>query len=101
MPELDFASITLETFLPVVGQTFEAVFPDGRLPMTLLEARPVGTGDPNAPREPFALVFKGPPGYQLPQYSYRLEHPELGEMLMFLVPIGTNGDSINLEAVFA
>lgn len=41
-----------------------------------------------ARKEPFSLIFLGPLRPVLPQAIYRLEHPALGGMEIFLVPIG-------------
>lgn len=41
-----------------------------------------------ARKEPFSLLFAGPPRPVLPQAIYPLEHPALGRLELFLVPIG-------------
>ena len=41
-----------------------------------------------ARKEPFSLLFLGPLRPILPQAIYPLEHPALGRMEIFLVPIG-------------
>jgi hypothetical protein len=89
------------TFLPHVGETFEAVFPDGRLPLTLADVRPLGVPRPGVTREPFALTFHAPPKHRFPQHTYRLEHPTLGAMEIFLVQTGTDAQAAHLEAVFS
>jgi hypothetical protein len=47
-------------------------------------------------RAPFSLVFQGGPNPPLPQRIYRVEHDELGQMDIFLVPIASD----RYEAVF-
>jgi hypothetical protein len=56
---------------------------------------------PGAPRQdPFTLVFIGPPPV-LEQQTYTLSNDELGEVDIFLVPIGLDPDgSVRYEAVF-
>lgn len=88
------------TFAPHLGETFEAVFPDGRLPFTLAEVRPLGAARPGVIREPFALTFHAPPKHRFPQHTYRLEHPTLGAMELFLVQVGATPQAAHLEAVF-
>lgn len=88
------------TFAPHLGETFEAVFTDGRLSLTLAEARPLSHARPNAPRAPFALTFHGQPGLRLPQRIYRLEHATLGAMEIFLVQLGADADASKFEAIF-
>lgn len=98
MLELD--KVDRSTFAPLVGEVFEAVFTDGRLPLTLAEVRVVGGARPGANREPFALTFHGKPTLRLPQHIYRLEHGTLGAMEIFLVQTGADGNASHFEAVF-
>jgi hypothetical protein len=37
----------------------------------------------------------------LPQGLYHLDHPVMGELELFLVPIGADRDGVTYEAVFA
>jgi hypothetical protein len=48
----------------------------------------------------FSILFRGPAGWFMPQHIYRLGHDRLGELELFLVPIGKEGESILYEAVF-
>ena len=98
MLELDKVDQT--TFAPDLGQTFEAVFTDGRVPLTLAEVRPLGAARPGVPRTPFALTFHGAPELRLPQHIYRLENATLGTMEIFLVPIAADARGSQYEAVF-
>ena len=52
------------------------------------------------PREPFSLVFRGPKEPVLPQHIYRLTHPRLGSLDLFLVPIGPDTVGMQYESVF-
>ncbi|MCP5052925.1 MAG: hypothetical protein GY940_37500 [bacterium] len=38
--------------------------------------------------EIFSLIFKGPEDKPLPQQTYLLKHAKMGELALFLVPIG-------------
>jgi len=97
---LDLAAITAESLTPYVGQTFDAVFTDGRLPLTLAEVQPLGAAHPNATRNPFRLAFHGTPELRLPQGIYRLEHPTLGALEIFLVQIRGDASTAKFEAIF-
>lgn len=88
------------TFTPYIGETFEAVFPDGRLAFTLAEVRSLGTARPGATRDPFTLTFHAPLKYRYPQHMYRLEHPTLGAMEVFLVQVGVDANSALIDAAF-
>lgn len=48
----------------------------------------------------FSLLFAGPDGYSIQQGMYDLEHPSLGAMQLFLVPVGMREGGSLLEAVF-
>jgi L-ascorbate metabolism protein UlaG (beta-lactamase superfamily) len=51
-------------------------------------------------REQFSVLFSGPLEYHLPQGIYHMEHEKMGEMDIFLVPIGKGPEGYNYEAVF-
>jgi hypothetical protein len=81
---------TAETFAPHLHEPF-------RLEAHTVELTEV-TEIPREPggRAPFSLVFQGGPSPPLPQRIYRVEHPDIGAVDMFLVPIGPD----RYEAVF-
>ena len=93
--------LTRESFEPHVGSTFEVKASDKEnLELELVEASPMG-GAPKEGRQAFSCVFRGP-GALLPQQIYPLKHEELGEMQLFLVPVGHDeekGETL-YEAVF-
>lgn len=97
---LDLATVTADTFTPLIGQTFEAVFTDARLPLTLAEARPLGAARAGVSRAPFALTFHGAPNLRLPQHIYRLEHAALEAAEIFLVQIEGDATAAKFEAIF-
>lgn len=96
---LDLATVTCEQFAACLDQEFEIVFTDGTLPVKLSEARPLGVR-PESIREPFSLAFVAARRLRLPQGTYKMRHPELGEMEIFLVQIAVDQESSTLEAVF-
>lgn len=92
----DLASLTVDDFRDCVGESF--TLSDGaRYELVSAEARP----DPNAPREPFSLIFAGPPGVVRPQGICALEHAELGTLEIFLVPIAQDAQAVRYQAIFA
>jgi hypothetical protein len=48
----------------------------------------------------FSILFRGLADHFMPQRIYRLSHERLGELELFLVPVGKQGESILYEAVF-
>lgn len=47
----------------------------------------------------FSLIFHAPPPLR-PQQTYRFQHARLGELHLFLVPIGKLQDGYRYQAVF-
>lgn len=62
--------------------------------LELIEAECLARGRAGADREPFTLIFRGPPAPALGQGTYRLEHDAGGPLEIFLVPIGPEGDPL-------
>jgi hypothetical protein len=100
METLELDKIDRAIFAPWVGQAFEMVFRDGRVPLTLVEARSLGTARPGTARDPFALTFQGPPNLRLPQGICRIEHATLGAMEIFVVQLSADSRSSQFEAIF-
>jgi|SRR6185503_791389 len=50
--------------------------------------------------ERFSAVFAGPLDALLPQQTYHMTHPEMGEFDVFLVAIGKEADGFRYEAVY-
>lgn len=54
----------------------------------------------HAGMERFSVVFTGPPDLFLPQQTYRITHPDMGEFEVFLVAIAREQDGFRYEAVY-
>jgi hypothetical protein len=99
-------SLDITTFAGRVGEVFRLVV-DERTTISsrLIAVTPAsgGSADPARAggRTPFSLVFRSPPGAPMPQRIYRLQHEELGDLELFLVPIGPDADGMCYEAVFS
>ncbi len=92
---MDLATCTLTDFTPHVGQTFML---EAQVPLVLSAGHP-GHARPGA-RAGFSLRFTGPREPPLEQRLYTLRHAELGELLLFLVPIAQDANGRTYEAVF-
>lgn len=91
---------TLAQFQPLVGSHFTLRLDDAAaLATQLVEAR-TGRGDGWGGRQPFSLTFEAPLEPVLPQRIYRLEHPQLDAMDLFLVPVARTATGLHYEAVF-
>ena len=97
---LDLAKVQREEFAACLNQEFEIVFPDGTLPVKLIDAKQWGPDQPANIRRPFALTFRIERNLRFPQGTYKVRNAELGEMEIFLVQIAAGPNSSTLEAVF-
>ncbi|HEY0173481.1 MAG TPA: hypothetical protein VGB98_20890 [Pyrinomonadaceae bacterium] len=50
--------------------------------------------------ERFSLFFRGPGDIMLNQGTFTLEHPSMGELLLFMVPIERAPEGFRYEVVF-
>jgi hypothetical protein len=50
--------------------------------------------------ERFSLFFHGPDDIMLKQGTFTLDHPEMGEITLFMVPIGRDERGVRYEVVF-
>ena len=51
-------------------------------------------------QQPFALIFQSSITAYLPQGTYRITHPVIGEQDIFIVPLGPNTTGMRYEATF-
>jgi hypothetical protein len=93
------------TFEPHVGERFEVVPAAGEpFAATLSRCDVTTSGDPGdwverIGRVPFSLLFHADPGTAVSQQTCILRHPELGELALFLVPLGPDEVGPRYEAV--
>ena len=97
LPELPELPI-LAAFSPYVGQVFHLAGEGVELELVEAEALPAHEGAPR--QDPFSLLFRGPAGCSLPQGTYTLSHKEVGDVPMFLVPVGQSGQRVLFQAIF-
>ena len=94
--------LTKSDFEPFLGEAF-AVDVEGAetFEIELVEAARIGSDSSYTTREePFAVVYRGPHDPLLQQGMYRLNHEGLGEITLFLVPVGPDDEGMRYEAVF-
>jgi hypothetical protein len=96
-PQLD----TLESadFLPLVNDQFLAHYgADAPLTLKLLSVREFQPM-PVSKRVGFSLTFRGPAGGYLIQNIYEIEHPKLGKLSLFMVPLGPDAEGMLYEII--
>ena len=99
MPEL--GAVSLETFSPYVGEQFAIdTGSDTELGVTLVEASALASQASPTGRLPFSLLFEGPSEPILPQRIYPLDHPALGRLELFLVPLQPESGQARYQAIF-
>jgi len=100
--ELD--QLKIETFEPHVGTVFTFKAPNGQtFELTLTQVGKIMERVRSArlKRQPFSIYFEGPKEFILPQLTYSVSHPAIGEDVpIFIVPIAKDDGSFEYEAVF-
>lgn len=96
---------TLERFQPYVNDAFRIGLDEGAaVEAKLLEA--VAVGAPPAAdngvtdRQAFSLVFHLPEVGYMEQQIFNVQHDTLGELALFLVPVGQDQRGMRYEAMF-
>ena len=101
-PACPLADWSAASMSPFVDTVFEMDLGDGAVePLTLISV----TASSHAPcaggRLPFSLVFRSTrPDFHAPQGCWLLRHATLGNVEVFLVPIGPDASGMCYEAVF-
>ena len=97
----ELPSVTAADFDSLVGATFD-VRPDSfeadalRMVLTAVRRFPGQAGF----REPFTLELLGPTSPVAAQGTYRVRHPALGDLDLFMVPVGASPDGATYEITF-
>jgi len=92
--------LTLEHFAGCVNETFAVQFDGMQMEFVLVEARPLPQGRGDALRAPFSLLFRNGAAIVFPQQIYPMQHPRVGELGIFLVPIAQERAGFLYQAVF-
>lgn len=93
--------LTIEDFQDKVGQPYKVTFQGQEVTLILTKVTPRQSNAPQQARKPFSLFFSGPPEVLLEQQMHTLTHGDLGELSIFLVPIGRDDrGGYDYQAVF-
>ena len=87
-------SLNYDTFAARVNEVFTATHGPASIELTLTECNRLGHGDG------FSLTFHGPLNPYLPQQIHALHNTILGDIHIFLVPLGPAGAIFQYEAIF-
>ena len=96
--------ISCELFAGELNTVFRALIGSSSVRLALVEAARLPAAAPDAEdarNERFSLLFRGSVEEGLPQDTHLLDHPRIGRLAMFLVPIGSLDASHRYyEAIF-
>jgi hypothetical protein len=98
---VELAAVTHRTFSARVGDVFMVKAADLSLELTLDAADVRAAPADSEARTPFSLVFTAPADPLLGQGMYAIDHPQLGVLEIFIVPIGRDEGGTRYEAVFS
>jgi len=93
--------MTEQEFSRHLNSTFQLNQDGHTVELTLVEVKPYLPGkNEQAGMERFSIYFDGPPDRRLPQGVHHLEHADMGDLDLFLVPIAGDEKKFRYEAVF-
>jgi hypothetical protein len=92
--------LTHSDFAERLHETFRIDLGSSVLELKLVAVDILGKAPEEGRRVPFSAVFRGADEPILPQQIYPLEHPEMGRLEVFLVPIGPDNEGQRYELVF-
>jgi hypothetical protein len=92
-----------EAVHPLIGSAFHISVPErGEVDLKITDVSRVmeRVKSTRFKREPFTIHLLGPRDVRFSQGMYPFRHDELGELEMFIVPLGGQEDGLQYEAVF-
>lgn len=93
--------MSIQNFAGAANQAFEIRMGEAAMSVTLIEVKPLQAHPfPGRLREPFSLLFKSASPVILPQKLYKMKHPSIGSIDLFLVPVAQDAGAIVYQAVF-
>lgn len=91
--------ITHKSFESIIGETVDLQAGEVKF-QAEVEAVSMLLQSPGQERQPFSVLLQAHNASNHGQNTYRLSHTGLGELDLFLVPIGMGKDGIRYEVVF-
>ena len=88
-----------EDFDSLIGQKVKVYRDDSSSDLEVREVVATRSPSPRA-TEPFRIVLRSRDGWIATQGIFRIEHPALGALDLFAVPIGPDGEGLCYEIIF-
>jgi hypothetical protein len=92
------SELTADRFEKLDGETFTVMSVEPVLQLRLIETARKGKGERMGGS--FSLLWQSDSDTILPQGSYVMKHEALGELELFIVPVGQVSEGVHYEAVF-
>ena len=94
--------LTFQNFSKHFNTTFQIHYGvETPLDVKLIDIKEIGGESSSPDRKPFSLVFRSADRENyLIQQIYTFEHPEIGKLEIFIVPIGPDDQGMRYEAIF-
>ncbi|WP_022948207.1 DUF6916 family protein [Methylohalobius crimeensis] len=101
--------LTKDDFEKHLNQSFRITLEDEAVDFTLVEVTELPRKVSNAEvakalglaeRAPFTMIFRGPREAESGQGTFAVEHPEMGHMSLFMVPVQGTDEHIDYEVIF-
>jgi len=92
--------IPLEAFAAIVGQNVRVSGSEHYIDVEVAQAQPLANPSPRAQPPFFVIVRHNGATRAVSQGIYQLDHPTLGAMDLFFVPIGPDGKGMCYEITF-
>jgi hypothetical protein len=102
MEAYDLSKITADDFRNHLHQNIDIYFNPGiPVPVEILEVKNLELYS-GLERKSFSILFRmnGEKGHY-PQGTYLVEHPDLGRLDIFLVPIGADKEGMRYQSIFS
>ena len=91
--------ITHESFESLVGKTVDVASPEVSF-RAAVEGVRLLRRNPGQKRQPFSVDLQAQDARNHGQQLYRISHPDLGELSLFMVPVGPGEKGMRYEIVF-
>jgi len=88
-----------EDFEPLIGQKLRVSVGESSAELEVAEASALKSPSPRE-TPPFRVILRSRDGWRGPQGIFRVEHPTLGQLEMFAVPIGPDAQGLCYEILF-
>ena len=97
-----YPRLSLRAFIEHKGSAFTVMAAGGQsVILTLTDVKPLGTRETgDLTIESYSLIFEGPTSPMLAQSSFEFVHDQMGELVIFIVPLGPIEGVMRYEAVF-